>query len=422
MIIPLRASTALWLGGPVAIAFVVWTVNGNGGWVAAPYWDDLVARAGLGLGLALPLAAAIAAWESNRFLAHGTQKFPGMWMHSRARVMVGLAVPILGSVVLGYVLALFGLLIVNGVPTGAPSPAVPVAFLCMTAAATAAGMLAGRYLPRAIAATVSAVAVFSWATFPQMDGNNLSWRNITGFSLWDSAFSPYFVSDGRAVTAASILALVLMVAFGAIASLRSGLRPLAASAITLTAVAAIVAAVTGAIGVAEGTKPYPYAHRSSDDLQCSEQYKTCLWPELTATSPQLGKTLSQWRARLTSSGIEVPPQITSVAPESASMDTAATHVFFANPPRTASYAASVYVYSLVWSDVCQGFVDNEEAEMVAISATSGYSFALGISAKDFAVHTQSPEPGIEPEQPITTIADAKNAIASWNDYVSEQCL
>lgn len=270
-VIPLRSSPAFW-AAPIIVAatfFAYW--NHLGHTVGQYTWVSYAARASDGLNFGLPLAAGAAAWAGHRYAG---SRFPRAFgvRRSLLRQFLSQTWPLFAAVTVG-----FAAIVLVQVERASPAPQlfgleVLITFAAMTVAAIGFGYSLGVLMPVPVALPISIFAVYEWITFPQLDNINLSWRNITGYTLYACCDVTSYGPDTRSVIApiltgvAIVVVVVLVMRFRLLAILPSA--------------AVIVAAVFAANVLVAGTQAQGQSVRPASDLHCSGSApKVCVYPE-----------------------------------------------------------------------------------------------------------------------------------------------
>jgi len=302
-ILPLRWNAATWLILPVAVLMVMAahgnTVDGN----RAPLWDGLVALSASGFIVTLPVLAAAAAWEGARMSRAAVDRFPSN--RTRVRVLWGRVWPFFLCSFLGHSVALVSVIDHSGLPvSGYPNPLLIVGFLSMVTVTIGCGVALGTVIHPTLSIPLAALALYQWMARPLFDGNNVSWRHITGDSLWSVGDSPYYVVDVRAIIAPTLVAVaVAVVACLALALHFRPLKFLVGSVIVGTSIFC-------AVLVCAGVSANPTSPRPDSALVCSGKTpQVCLWPEQIAENSSTENTLRQAYARAASI-IRLPDSVT----------------------------------------------------------------------------------------------------------------
>lgn len=419
MLVPLRTSASAWLFVPLAVVYIVWTVNGLGGWSTAPSWNNFLAKSGLGLTIILPLVAGIAAWEAHRFRALSGSSSRST---SRPALLVIWSQVWQPAAVVGicYLLAFVGFGSRNGWPqAGVGDARIPLAFLFMTFGAIGFGYLLGSFIDAVVAVPVSIFVMFTWATYPSMDGENLSWRNISGFSLWDSAPTFGLVPDAGALVAPVVvgLAIVLVAVVVSLRRRRLGL--------SLVGVVVIAAAILFANTAVEGTRPYPYAERAQSELVCTtERLDICLWPEQDALiGASVRSDLTTAVASAERAGLPLPTRIASVSPDFVgSLDADQTPLYIVDNSGSTESLLRAYVEGIVSGRVCSQFEFTESNEWALWRARYAVALVVGLDPELTLPYGPG---GATPEQlEELGIANSDEAIAAYKDWtilVDKEC-
>jgi hypothetical protein len=310
-VIPLRSSPATYFAPVIVVVSVVAYLATYGGFgLSIPYWDAVLARASSGFYYALPLAAGVTAWIANRFSRSSVKRGPRP-VRSWFRIVWAQTWPVFASVLLGYVVTVLYILNELG---RLPAPTVPdlamlLTFAAMAVAAVSFGYILGRFVYSAVAVPVAIFAMYQWIIYPQLDGDDVSWRNITGFSVYGCCDALNFVADPRGVLAPVLVAAGLLVALWLVVRYRWW-KALVPAAIALTV------ALLASTAVAAGTEATPSALRSSADLSCQgDEPVVCLWPEQEASADGGNLTAELTKAYETArtAGFDLPDRIEPVS-------------------------------------------------------------------------------------------------------------
>jgi len=273
-----------------------------------PSWNAYLARASDGLSYGLPLAAGGAAWTARRFAPRriGTQM---VVLRSSLRVFWSQTWVLFAAVATGYALTLICEIVAVSPIAGGANLWVLVTFLGMAAGAVGIGYILGAYAPLPLALPLAVFGTFEWVAFPQMDGVNTWWRNITGYSLYSCCDRFALVPDPRAIGAPLLIAAA--VASAAVMCVKVRWTRLAIPSVLALAIALLLANA-----IVYGTAPTAGAARPASDLHCEGDSPTvCFLPEewKLGGSKDVEHTIRDAYAHAIGNGLTLPPIVTTVA-------------------------------------------------------------------------------------------------------------
>lgn len=304
-----RGSVVFWVG-LVIIAVMIWGVGQSfDGFLSERYWPVVLAKAGTGLVLALPLAGACAAWQAGR--RRSVVPLP----RRLKNLLLDAAGPAI-FVGIGYLAAIVGQLLASGWPLSlTPDAGSPLAFLSMLLAALAVGSLLGTLAHRMVAAPLAWIALSFWYFLSSLTGDP-AWSNLTGLNV--SGWGPstlYEVSQPVVVATTSIAALAIVVlTVGLIVAKVT--RGWVWAGVLALLIAIAVPVNSAALTATPGLGP---AARPATDLVCEgDAPRICLWPEQDAASGDLVRgTITGAYQRAVALGFPVEPVVSVLDREGA---------------------------------------------------------------------------------------------------------
>jgi hypothetical protein len=292
----IRLYPALWLG-PVLIvmcsSYVVGYILRD---PTVPYVTGLSSQPVTTLGLIVPIAAGLAAWEAARLRRGGLWDFPAV----RGRLAVS-SVPlalIWGVSVLSVTAGVLTALIANGLLVPDPRPLIVVAVV--VAAHTLGGFALGLRLPVTVAAPAAMIVSFVWQVMIRTV--QPGWTHLlTGQSL-EACCSPDIDLAPVAVVAPVLVGLGIAAA-GCVLIVR---RP---SVVTLAFAGVLLLAGLVPAASLASTQPTgdPYVPRGEDQLVCAASIPAvCVWPEHRALLDETAAVVARAAGRWSSIGLDVP--------------------------------------------------------------------------------------------------------------------
>lgn len=305
-----RSSVTFW-AGLVIIAVMLWSqAQRYEGFDVERAWAPILAGAGGGLRLALPIAAGAAAWAAHRARTSSVGAGPIV----RLREVTGHTAAIGAFVAVGYLASIAGILVTSGAPLVLSSGAgIPAAYLATTAGAIVLGYALGAILPVGPAIVLATLGALYWLMSPWWDSADAGWRNLSGYTLADCCTSLYSLPAEGSVAAVTVLgaAAFALGLFVVLAGRRVG---------GLLATVAALAVVIGSSGFSAPVAAWAggsfSTDRASTETVCAgEAPHICLWPEQEAEAgPFVRDALTRAYAVAVARGIAVEPTI-SVVPE-----------------------------------------------------------------------------------------------------------
>ncbi|MFF7291664.1 hypothetical protein ACFY9N_03940 [Microbacterium sp. NPDC008134] len=202
--------------------------------------------------------------------------------------------------------------------TGAPQghldllPLIP--FSAMTLAALSFGWIVGSLAPTPLAVPIAILATAQWVMYPLSDGDNVSWRNITGYATFMCCDLVDLTLDPRAAWGPVPIALALFAV--AVLTIKARMMRIALPALVTITLAVILSNV-----IVLGTDATASQLRSADSQVCQgEAPVVCLYPEVPeATRDLISTTLTSGFSELEASGLDHPTVV--AAPSSGTTTT-----------------------------------------------------------------------------------------------------
>ncbi|TFD49298.1 hypothetical protein E3T55_11605 [Cryobacterium frigoriphilum] len=419
-----RTSPSFW-GGLVLLIVMLWTSGqGPNAFLVERYWPAVLTAGGSSAPFALPLAAVIAALQGHR---HARRAAARVDARKRVSEAAWSMVPVLATLLLGYLVVVLLSLLTSGLPaTGSPSALiVPLSFAGLALGAVAVGFALGAVLPPVVAVPVAGVLLYAWYSMP-LDGAALAWRNVTGAGLTQCCLWVDVVPHPQA----QLIAIVSGVALTAITLLLVAARPsmqrsvsFAGVAVSIMAILVAVAPSVSALGQAS------QVGRDLTELRCEgTSPQVCLWPEQDAAfGPAIRPVLTQAFERGVAAGL---PMRAAVTPYVGGLSDGQRHESPINAVSMrlgdsdaailASYGQAVYA-----SESCAvpGAVDGpdfagEQGVHYAIALLLGAEPAAALPRIEHSVEERLPSIAYTPAEVrdligVHNIAEARTTVNNW---------
>jgi hypothetical protein len=259
-----------------------------------PYWLDLSSKSTVGMLLLAPGFAALGAWDAARWrvLAAGASR---TWVELLLRHLGVVA----AMTAVAYFVSLAILFMRTPPVTGLPRLDVLAVGILTTTAYTVVGFVAGRFLPRFIAAPATFIVVWLWVAYtPAIQPFWL--RNVTG-NLGTSCCSLDRQLVSSALPAPTVVALALIAA--AVVVLTWSRRLLAWLGSTVVVGIGLVMAATLVSGV--GADPVEERTGNQDCIN-SGSMRLCAWPEHSDRLHNAAPVIAEAAGRLRDAGLSMP--------------------------------------------------------------------------------------------------------------------
>lgn len=294
-----RTSVVFW-GGILVLALMLWAQSRQfSGFVAEPYWNEVLSAGAGGFLVVLPIAGTLTAWSTATA--------------TTARVRVRRAGPILVAVLVGYVVTVIGMLSATGWPA---SPhlnlAIPAAIVAFAVTAVGVGVIAGALVPRPWATAVTLVLLGTWY-LGAWTNYDIALRNLTGTNILMAPSGIDRDIPAQALASVLLTAVVVVAVAGIVSatSARRG-RMLTVLGAVLAGAVVLVATISGPTRVEAMSVP-----RDPAQLVCAgSQPSVCLWPEEEALNGATQRPLiARAAATAESLGVPVPAVLASGSTE-----------------------------------------------------------------------------------------------------------
>lgn len=398
------------------------------GWQTDLYWNAIFAAQGAGLEIGLPAAGAFVAYRASYQRAFLIRPFSTP-IRNWVRVCWRAAWPAVVGLTVGTALTLFYTLQASGRPVGGFNAWVLAAFLSMAIVALTSSYIVGRLLPARGSIVIAILINYEWQLYPQLDGIPPWVRIVSGYVIWDSAFTPYLQTATGAIVAPVVLGIGLLV--GACFLVARWIKKPSWSGVLLC-VAAVAASIAVASTAAAKVDPRAYEPRADSALVCKGQSpKICLLPEqqsLAATATRTGISRT-WRSAEAQS-VELPRTVVSkyygfTRPASRSRT---AYVLLDERPsvQDVQYA---YVSSIVHSYDCnpeEVSADDEsrdEGAIIALARVSGLNAASALANYAGAGEGQSPVVRqVERRFNLQSASATKAFLKSYFSNRTEECM
>jgi hypothetical protein len=303
-------------------------------------------------------------------------------------------------------------------PASFPHVGLLLSFAGMTLGAACFGYILGSLMHPVLASPLALFAVLTWAIYPSQDGVNLSWRNMSGFYLWDSAPNLYTAPAVGALVAPALIGI----AFVAVALLLwSRSKRWARGALALLVITLSVVAGNSLVA---GTRPFPYDARSQSELDCrTKQVEVCLWPEVEQVAGEhVRAVLADGFLAADANGLSLPPRVSTTSPEFVSSLDLDQIPLFLNSGFEGDAVLRALTEGIVTGRLCSQFVGTEENERALWRARFGVALMLGLDLKatlQFGPGGPTPE-DIE-QSGVTDVGSAQEVYLEWTKVVQKEC-
>jgi hypothetical protein len=426
MVLRARSSLTFWGGLIIVVLMVVFAALQPAGFVVERYWTTILASAGAGLTVVLPVAAALGAWQGHRATRGNLPHAGGAAARMLRMAVLGLA--ILGFVMLGYVLAGVTLLIASGAPsTWNADLRIPLAYLLMSAGAIALGYLLGLVVHAGIAMPVAFVAAALWySAGPAWSPGVIGWRDITGVSLSQCCGTLSDAPAAITLMSVSLIAIGLIaLALGIAAVSRGGTR-LLPFVLGLGIAASVFATVAPTI---EPNAQRIGEARDPGSLICEGSApQVCMWPEQEAANgSHVRELLSDAYQKGLALGLPMRETITSPFTGQRVSETATpfTQLYW-NLAADDDRILTNYAQATTQSAGCQltpttaGGFGTQLAVDYAIARELGASDAAALPRLSHSADARLPDTVLNPSEAraelgVTSPASMNDAISIWKE-------